>query len=173
MLIVLDKNGDLLKKYKNESTLLTDFRNRVWLSDGKTTKIIDGNFKEKNYNFTNLPAQDTWKIIMTQGEENQYFQVIDGDVFEIIENAGKFEVNPIEDLNKENFTVNKPIFYDKFSKKLFISTNWWSRFFVLEKLYGKWKIVKNPSFPFSVYRLPKLLTILQKFGSAQISDWLY
>lgn len=150
---VLDENGDVLKQYFNKNLLLADSQQRIWLSDGKITTIIDKNFNEKSYQFTNLPKVDAWKIVMTEGEANQYFQIIDGDVFEIIEENKKFKVNPIEDLNKEDFIISKPIFYDSVAKKLFISVSWWAKFYVLEKKEGKWKITSNPYFTFQVYNM--------------------
>lgn len=152
-LVVLDRNGDILKQYLNKNLLLADSQQRIWLSDGKTTTIIDKNFNEKSYQFTNLPKVDAWKIRMTEGEANQYFQIIDGDVFEIIEENKKFKVNPIEDLNKEDWIIAKPIFYDSGSKKLFISVSWWSKFYVLEKKEGKWEIVNNLRFSFQIYNM--------------------
>jgi ligand-binding sensor domain-containing protein len=153
LLVVLDKNGDIIKQYVNENLLLSDSQQRIWLSDGKTTSIIDKNFNEKSYQFTNSPKVDAWKMMMTEGEANQYFQIIDGDVFEIIEENKEFKVSPIEDLNKEDFIISKPIFYDSVSKKLFISVSWWSKFYVLEKKEGKWKITSNPYFTFQVYNM--------------------
>ena len=152
-LAVLDRNGDVLKQYLHKNLLLSDSQQRIWLSDGKNTTIVDKNFKEKSYQFTNLPKVDAWKIIMTEGEANQYFQIIDGDVFEIIEENKQFKVNPIEDLNKEDFIISKPIFYDSVSKKLFVSVSWWSEFYILEKKEGQWKITSKPNFQFQVYNM--------------------
>lgn len=150
---VFDKNGSILKQYFHKNLLLTDSKQRIWLSDGKTTTIIDKDFNEKTYQFTNLPKVDAWKMMMTEGEANQYFQIIDGDVFEIIEENKTFKVNPIEDLNKEDWIIAKPIFYDSFSKKLFILVNWWSRFYVLEKKHNKWQITYKLPFSFNVYNI--------------------
>ena len=175
LVVALDKNGDLIKKYPNQGTLLADSKNRIWLTDGKTTKIIDESFHEKNHQLIPLPKVDSWKIVMCEGEPNQYFQAVDGEVFEILENNGKFTVNPIEDLNKEALIVNKPIFYDKFSKKLFLSVNWWATLYVLEKKQNKWQITKKPAFPFSVYTManvanePSKIWLCTNIGLAKLN----
>lgn len=53
----------------------------------------------------------------------------------------KYEISPIEELNKPEFIVNQPIYFNKQSQQLFFSSIWWTEFHIAKKEKDKW-IVK-------------------------------
>ena len=149
--VVLDENGKVIKKY-NEAILLTDSENRAWLTNGQYF-LIENSLKKtpKRLIFKELAGKMGWQTSMTEIKKGFYIIASEKGLYEYNEQANI--LSPLEDFNKEKTITNSPVYYDKNTNQLFVSANWWSSFYVLDKKLGTWKIrekVKNRSTLFRV-----------------------
>ena len=62
-------------------------------------------------------------------------------MFEIDFSANK--VSEVKAINDKKPYLIKPLYYDQFSKQLFVISNYWSRLYILKRLNGVWQIVKD------------------------------
>lgn len=137
--LIFDKNGKILKHYENKTVVLTDTQNQVLLTDGKQFYVenIDKN-TSKTYQNTELAGKMGWQIDGTEIEPNLY--LISSDKGLHFLNTKTNSWKPIEVFNKEKNVANSPVFYDKNSKQILVSSNWWSKLYVLEKKQDNWQI---------------------------------
>ncbi|WP_435356726.1 histidine kinase [Emticicia sp. SJ17W-69] len=146
--IVLNENGRVINKY-NEVLLLIDTDNRVWLTNGQYFLIVNSIGKQtKKILFKELAGKLGWQPLMIEINRGSYLIATENGLYEYNEQANK--LHPLEDFNQEKTIANSPIFFDKNTNQLFVSANWWSVFYVLEKKSNNWEVKKQFKFPFTV-----------------------
>ena len=136
---ILDDKGKVSKILKNNITLFVDSENRIWTTNNNHFYILDANEKvQKEINIPELKGQANWQISIVEIEKGIYVIASNNGFFEYHEKTSK--LIPISGINRDKTTYNFPVFYDKTSKQLFFSANWWTTFYVLKKQNDEWKI---------------------------------
>jgi ligand-binding sensor domain-containing protein len=139
---LLDKNGKIIEHLKGLKPLFTDSDSRTWLTDFKGAFISYNPFKQKKEKlfFKELANNIGWLASGVEIERGHYLFAGNFGLYEYIESNKSLK--PIEIVNQKKFLNIAPIIYDKKSKKIFCSTNWWSEQYVLEKVSNQWKLQK-------------------------------
>ncbi len=151
-LFVLDKNGKLIKTLPFENPLLNDSQNRIWGTDGKILKWLNPETKQfRKYDFKELGKFEAWQISIEEIDKNHFIVSSPKGLFEL--NDANQTLTPFTEFNKTNWDYINPIYYDKNSQQLFISTNWRSKFLILKKEKNEWRITKNMDKISSVYAI--------------------
>ena len=149
---VFDKNGELLKKYK-DGLLICDSKNRVWISDGTKIKIISKDFGSKSFDLPNFPGKEAWKLKMVEIQNNEYLLSSYSDLFKVSESESGLSFEKIIIFKEFQLQSNNPIFFEKSTKRVVLISNWFSVVNILEKNGNDWKLLNNPKLPFSTYAI--------------------
>ena len=149
--LVIDSKGEVLHHYNGFSVLLNDSQNMVWLTTGDQWILVNQkNRIEARFNSAEIGLPADVSLFMVEVGNGEY--LVSGNGLYVLRKTGKtFKASPVTDFNKEKLVGCHPIYYDKPSGKIFLSANWWSAFYVLEKKNGEWEIIKKIDPPFRVY----------------------
>jgi ligand-binding sensor domain-containing protein len=149
--IVLDQNGKIVRHFDGFSVLLTDSQNRVWLTNGNEMAVV--NKKEKfeiRISMKQLGLPNDVNQYMVETGPGQY--LISGNGLYMITGTGKkLEAKQVASFKNEGVVGVHPLFYDARDGHLYLSANWWSALYVLQKKGDEWIILKKPDIPLRVY----------------------
>ena len=147
--VVLDAQGQFRQQYKNKRALLVDSNDRIWLLGPIGFDIINPSTKKTTYLSVNKPHNG--ESYLVEIAPNHYLFSSDG-LYEIWEQPpGKMTMNVVESFAKEKTIACHPMYYDKATKQLFLSANWWADFYILSNQYGNWQIRTKKAIPYNVY----------------------
>ena len=149
---VFDKNGELIKKYK-EGLLLIDSKKRVWISDGRKITIVSQDFKSKTFNLPLSSDHESWKLNLVELNNNEYFLSNYTELFKITESKIGLNFEQISVLKDFQIYANKPVFFDKTTNRIIFVSKWFSEVYILEKKEKKWQNIKHPLIPFAIYAI--------------------
>lgn len=145
----LDKNGKIIKKINQQSPIFTDSENRLWLTDGRSFKLLDKKHdKIKDLYFKELDGNQGPIFTMTEVAKSKFLLAGATGIFEFDEKANT--LMPITELNKLKPTNCSPILFDKNTNQLFVSADWWTNFYVIKKTGNEWGSTKKVNLPFTV-----------------------
>jgi Histidine kinase/Y_Y_Y domain/Two component regulator propeller len=141
-LLVLDSMGKVLYRFPYSQALFCDSQNRQWITDGHSITWMNPERNEsKKFVFKELGKNQAWQIHLTEVGKNRYVISSINGLFEFDELANK--ITPFGEFNGTNRININPLLFDKTTNQVFVSANWWSSFFVLKKIAGQWKVIKN------------------------------
>ncbi len=148
--VALDSTGKIMRSYENTFPLLNDSQNRMWLLTGDTLVVTDPEKKfRKKLFFPGLGAITRWQAGLSELSKTEY--LLSGEKGLFLLDESKRTLKGVEVFNKKKTISSTPVYYDKVTKQLLVSTNWWSSFYVMAGQSGKWKIRGKISFPFRVF----------------------
>ena len=139
---VLNKKGEIIKKYNKKSPIFIDSDKRAWLTDGQSFFVINPEKnKEKKLYFHELANKMGWLNSMIELQKGTYLISSQVGLFEY--NEKNKQLLPLDAFNNKKTVTASPTYYDKTTNQLFISANWWSEFYVLNENKDNWKIRKK------------------------------
>jgi Histidine kinase/Y_Y_Y domain/Two component regulator propeller len=142
-LLVLDENGNYLRKYDNMVALISDSQKKTWLYD-RINFISEGSAGLKSrikYRFPIFGGNDGWQVAMTEIDKNKFVVSGVNGLFEM--DIDKNTMTAFDEFNKVKQYKLGPLHYDPSSQNLFVAGNWWTSFNVLKKVNGEWKTIKK------------------------------
>jgi hypothetical protein len=137
--LVLNKNGEIVDSFEGTGLLFVDSQNRTWYTDGRSLYTYNPltKKKEKLY-FAELDNKFGWQNSGTETEKGHYLFTGSFGMYEY--NEVQKKLIPIIDVNNRKFLNISPVYYDKNSKQVFFSANWWTQQYALGKTNGEWRI---------------------------------
>lgn len=140
--IQLDKNGKVLKDLGKRTPLFTDSENQTWLTNGLNfVRYNPTKNSNKIVTVDALAGNMGWNPLGTETEPGEYLLAGQTGLFRYLDKNNNF--TQIDDLKDKNINIFNFLYYDKATKQVFISSNWWSRIFVLEKIGENWRLKKE------------------------------
>ncbi len=137
--LILNKKGEIVDKFKDAGLLFVDSKSRTWLTDGQSFITYNPLTKKKEkLFFKELAGKFGWQATGTETEKGHYLFTGDFGMYEYDEKLKK--LSPILEVNNRKFINIMPIFFEKNTKQVFFSANWWAEQYVLDKRNSEWKI---------------------------------
>jgi Histidine kinase/Y_Y_Y domain len=151
-LFIIDQNGKFIQRLPFQNPLISDSQNRIWTTNGKFLKWYNAKTNQsRTYNFKELGQNESWQLLITEIDKDHYILASTKGLFEL--NDATQTLRPFTEFNQKNWDFISPIYFDKISQQLFISTNWWGNFSVLKKVKNEWILSKKTDAIKNVYAI--------------------
>ena len=142
--LMIDTDGKIL--HQNPKITDTDkiFRssdNILYACGIGMVQILNDDFTVKHRIFLKNTPKDNEQIYsIAEITANEFILGGNKGFYSLKKSGNQYAIKPIEELNKPEFIINQPIYFDKQSQQLFISSIWWTEFHIAKKEKENWVI---------------------------------
>lgn len=165
-ILILDKNGKFLervKEYDMAENMVYGVDSTLYACGMGEILILDDDFKaRKRIPIINKDGSLEHTNFIAVISENELLVGTMMGFYSVKKEASKYVINSIEELQKYNFLVNMPLYFDKATQQLFFSNNWWNGFNILTKKNDTWQVKALKKLEVSVYNIVPDATDKQK-----------
>ena len=156
-IFILDTKGNLIEQIKDYSggNCFTYDSDSTLLDCGNgEILMLDDNFKIKKH----IPVVGKNGIIeqiyaIAVISTTEWFVSSQSSFFTVKKQGNLYLVTEIEELKNKGLSISFPVYYDKNTQQLFVSSNWWTAFNIFKKINGKWEIQPLNKLETSVFNI--------------------
>ena len=156
-IFILDTKGNLIKQIK-------DYPGGNWFtydSDGTLLDCGNGEILVLDDDFKiikRIPVVGKSGIVeqiyaIAVVSTTEWFVSSRSSFFSVRKQGNSYFVTEIEELRNKGLSVTFPLYYDKETQQLFMSSNWWTAFNILKKNKEKWEIQPLKKLESSVFNI--------------------
>jgi signal transduction histidine kinase/streptogramin lyase len=155
--VILDTQGNFIEKRENFPAAEGFFLNKdgILMACG----IGEVYLLDDDFNITKrIPIEINGKregIIhwITEIAANEWIISSPANFYQILKKGNQFIVSEIPSLKKNILGFSHPIYFDKRTQQLFVSSVWWNHFSVLKKNNGQWLFQPLKKLPANVFSI--------------------